>query len=74
MSYLLRLLLVTGPWCVFKSKNSECIVDLGTVCFGQGYGIQGHIQQYFSYIVAIILLMGESGVPEENHRPVTSHL
>jgi hypothetical protein len=30
------------------------------------------LQQYFSYIVAISLLVEETGVPGENHRPVVS--
>jgi hypothetical protein len=36
-------------------------------------GVQRHFQQYFSYIVAAVLLVVETGVPGENHRPVASH-
>ena len=31
-----------------------------------------HVQQYFSYIVAVSLVE-EIGIPGENHRPVASH-
>jgi hypothetical protein len=31
------------------------------------------LQQYFSYIVAVSLLVEEIGVPGENHRPVANH-
>ena len=31
-----------------------------------------HFQQFFSYIVAVSLLVEETGVPRENHRPVKS--
>ena len=37
------------------------------------YGVQRHFQQYFSYIVGSVLLMEETGVPGENHRPAESH-
>jgi hypothetical protein len=37
------------------------------------YGVKRHFQQYFSYIMAVNLLMGETGVPGKNHRPVASH-
>ena len=30
-------------------------------------------EQYFSYIVAVSLLVDETGLPEENHRPAASH-
>jgi hypothetical protein len=32
-----------------------------------------NFQQYFSYNVAVILLMEETGVPGENHRPAAGH-
>ena len=32
-----------------------------------------HIQQYFSYMVMVSYISGEIRVPEENHRPYTSH-
>jgi hypothetical protein len=32
-----------------------------------------HFQQYFSYIVAVSLLVKETRVPKENHRSVASH-
>ena len=32
-----------------------------------------HIQQYFSYMVVVSYISGEIRVPEENHRPYTSH-
>ena len=35
-----------------------------------GYDVKRHFQQYFSYIVAVIFFMEETGVPGENHRPV----
>jgi len=37
------------------------------------YGVERHIQQYFSNIVAVSLLVEETGVPRENHRPIVSH-
>jgi hypothetical protein len=37
------------------------------------YEHRWHFQQYFSYIVAVSLLVEETGVPGENHRPVASH-
>jgi hypothetical protein len=37
------------------------------------YGVQRHFQQYFSYILAIVLLVEEIGVYGWNHRPVASH-
>ena len=36
------------------------------------YGVLRHFQQYFSYIVAV-LLVEKIGVPRENHRPVANH-
>jgi hypothetical protein len=30
-------------------------------------------KQYFSYIAAVSLLVEETGVPGENHRPAASH-
>ena len=36
-----------------------------------GYGVLRHLQQYFSYIVAISFI-GE-GAPGEIHRPAVSH-
>ena len=38
--------------------------------FGLDYDIQRHFRQCFSYIVAVSLLVVETG---ENHRPVASH-
>jgi len=38
-----------------------------------GYDVSRHFQQYFNYIVAVSLLVDETGVPGENHRPVASH-
>jgi len=35
-------------------------------------GVLHHFQQYFSYIVAV-LLVEETGGSEKNHRPVTIH-
>ena len=32
-----------------------------------------HIQQYFSYIMAVSFIDGGNGVPGENHRPVASY-
>ena len=32
------------------------------------FGVKRHFQQYFSYIMATILLVEEAGVPGENHR------
>ena len=39
----------------------------------KGYGAYRHFQQYFSHIVAVSLLVNETVVPGENHRPTTSH-
>ena len=36
------------------------------------YGVLRHFQQYFSYIVAV-LLVEKVGVPRENHGPVANH-
>ena len=35
---------------------------------GLGCGVLRHFQQYFSYIV-----VDETGIPGEKHRPVASH-
>ena len=41
---------------------------------GHGYyGALHHFQQYFSYIWRSVLLVEETGVLGENHRPVTSN-
>ena len=37
------------------------------------YGVLRHIQQYFSYIVAVSFIGGGNRSTAENHRPVTSH-
>jgi len=37
------------------------------------YDIYRHFQQYFSYIVAVSLLVVETAVLGENHRPVASY-
>ena len=37
------------------------------------YGVLCHFQQYFSYIVVVVLLVKETRVPRENHRSVASH-
>ena len=37
------------------------------------YGVLRYFQQYFSYIVVISFIGGETGVPRENHRPATRH-
>jgi hypothetical protein len=37
------------------------------------YDVYRHFQQYFSYIVAISFIGGETEVPGENQRPVASH-
>jgi hypothetical protein len=31
------------------------------------------LSQYFSYVVAVSFIGGETGVPGENHRPAESH-
>jgi hypothetical protein len=36
-------------------------------------GAYRHFQQYFSYIMAVSLLVEVIGGPGENHRPVASH-
>ena len=38
-----------------------------------GLGVYCHFQQYFSYIVAVSFMGGETKVPGENNRPVTNH-
>jgi hypothetical protein len=37
------------------------------------YGVLHHFQQYFSYIMAVVLLEEETRVPGENHWPVASN-
>jgi hypothetical protein len=37
------------------------------------YGVERHIQQYFSYIAAISFVGGGNGGPGVNHRPVANH-
>jgi hypothetical protein len=37
------------------------------------FGVYRHFQQYFTYIVGSVLLMVESQVHGENHRPAVSH-
>ena len=37
------------------------------------YGVLCHFQQYFSYIVVVVLLVKETRVPRENHWPIASH-
>jgi hypothetical protein len=43
-------------------RKSFCLSFLGLV-----YGVYHHFQQYFRYIVAVSLLVEESGGPGENH-------
>jgi len=40
---------------------------------GLVYNVKCTFQQYFNYIVQSVLLVEETGVPRENHRPVGSH-
>ena len=42
-------------------------------CYGYDYGVLHHFQQYFSYIVRSVLLVEETSLPGENHRPAVSH-
>jgi hypothetical protein len=37
------------------------------------FGVSRHFQQYFSYIMATVLVVEEAGVPGENHRPWASN-
>ena len=37
------------------------------------YSILRHFQQYFSYTVVVNLLVEETWVPREKHRPAASH-
>ena len=54
--------------------SSACVINsLLVKDHGYDYVVQCLFQQYFSYIVAVILLMGETEVPEQTHRPVASH-
>ena len=52
----------------FVSKDTQNIVF---VCLFDG--VLHHIQQYFSYIVAVSFIGGGTGRPWEKHRPVESH-
>jgi hypothetical protein len=36
-------------------------------------GVKRHFQQYFSYFAWSVLLVEETGVPGENHRPVANY-
>jgi hypothetical protein len=36
-------------------------------------GVDRYFQQYLNYIMAVSLLVEETGGPGENHRPITSH-
>jgi hypothetical protein len=38
------------------------------------YGVQLHLQQYFSYIVTVSFIGGGNEIPGENHWPTTSCL
>jgi hypothetical protein len=37
------------------------------------YEVLPHFQQYFSYIMAVSVIGGKTGVPGKNHWPVASH-
>ena len=52
-------------WTAQNSTNAK-----GLVWFDGAYR---HFQQYFSYIMAVSLLVEVIGGPGENHRPVASH-
>ena len=45
----------------------------GQAIVGLVYGVKRHFQHYFSNIMRAVLLVEETGVPGENHRPVASH-
>jgi hypothetical protein len=36
------------------------------------YGVYRHFQQYYNYIVAVSLLVEETGITGENHLPAAS--
>ena len=48
-------------------------VSVYFVWFGWFFGVLCHFQQYFSYIVAVSFIGGESGVLGENHQPAASY-
>jgi len=57
-------------------KNSDQLLSMSSEMKMSGFwvlGIERHFQQYFSYIAAAVLLVKETGVHGENHRPAVSH-
>jgi hypothetical protein len=60
MNYLLNIYMCV--YCTVFTYNKWLV-----------YGDLRHFQQYFSYIVAVSLLVEETGVLGENHRPAVSH-
>jgi hypothetical protein len=75
------------PWFItyllgLSFASSSSIATLRAVGMSDGVstpvplgssGVQRHFKQYFSYIVASVLLVEETGIPVENQRPVASH-
>jgi hypothetical protein len=55
--------ITSHQWYWYFVSPSELSWSYGSCC---------HFQQYFSYIMAVSLLMEETGVPGENHWPVAS--
>jgi hypothetical protein len=56
--------------CIFRNKLFGLVLVLGA----RDYGVKRHFQQYFSYfMVRSVLLVEETGVPGENHRPAARY-
>ena len=59
----------------FNNFNDLCFFLIDSRLFSrkQGYDVQRHFQQYFSYIMAVSFIGEGNRVPGENHRTVASH-
>jgi hypothetical protein len=54
-------------------KDKETTTGPQNTTQGLGSWCLTYFQQYFSYIVAVSLLMDKTGIPRENLRPAASH-
>ena len=83
LSYLILLwhLISIRPQIIFvcrhhylvSHKKKAEIISNKLWSVGLGYGAWLQFQQFFSYIVVVSFIGGETGVPGENHQPAASH-
>ena len=56
-----------------KKPSLYILLSINRIWFDLIFGVYRHFQQYFSYIMALALVVEEAGVPGENHRPWASN-